>query len=104
MYREAIQVRHVSNTALEYYRWMIRSLARPSGIRYFKRMQQPVAAPTLQLHGSLDTSVLPRTALGSGRYVGGTYEWRQIDGVGHFLPEEAPDVVSAEILRWAKGS
>ena len=102
-YREAIQVRHVSNTSLEYYRWMVRSLARPSGVRYFKRMQRPVAAPTLQLHGSLDTCVLPRTALGSGRYVEGAYEWRLLEGRGHFLAEEAPDVVSAEIARWAKG-
>lgn len=102
-YRDAIQVRHVSNTSLEYYRWLVRSQTRPSGIRYFKRMQQPVAAPTLQLHGALDTCVLPRTALGSGRYVEGTYEWRLVEGVGHFLPEESPELVSAEIVRWAKG-
>jgi pimeloyl-ACP methyl ester carboxylesterase len=102
-YRQAIQVRHVSNTALEYYRWLIRAQTRRSGIRYFKQMQKPVTAPTLQLHGSLDECVLPRTALGSGRYVSGTYEWRLIDGVGHFLPEEAPELVTSEILRWAKG-
>jgi pimeloyl-ACP methyl ester carboxylesterase len=31
------------------------------------------------------------------------YEWRLIDGVGHFPHREAPDLVAGEILRWAKG-
>ncbi len=102
-YREAMLVPGVAHCALEYYRWTVRSFVRPTGVRFFKRLQQPVHAPTLQLHGALDTSVLPRTALGSGRYVAAAYEWRLVGGVGHFLPEEAPDLTTAEIARWAKG-
>jgi pimeloyl-ACP methyl ester carboxylesterase len=65
-------------------------------------MQQPLVTPTLQLHGELDTAVLPRTALGSGRYVIAGYEWRLLRGVGHFPHVECPDLLTAEILRWAK--
>lgn len=103
MYRTAMQIPGVAHCSLEYYRWWVRSLARPTGYRFFKRIQRPVTAPTLQLHGALDTCVLPRTALGSGRYVAARYEWRLVENAGHFLPEEAPDVVTGEIVRWTKG-
>ena len=46
--------------------------------------------------------MLPRTAQGSGRYVIAPYEWRLLDGLGHFPHQEAPEAVTAEILRWAK--
>jgi pimeloyl-ACP methyl ester carboxylesterase len=62
------------------------------------RLSVPV--PTLQLHGRLDRCVLPPTAQGSGRYVSGPYQWKLLAGVGHFLPEEAPDAVNAELLAW----
>lgn len=99
-YRAQIQVAHVAHSALEYYRWLLRSQLRPDGLRYSRLMRQPVGVPTLQLHGALDTCVLPRSAAGSGRYVGGPYSWRIIEDAGHFLQEESPKTVSAEILRW----
>jgi pimeloyl-ACP methyl ester carboxylesterase len=99
-YRDHMQILHVPHSVLEYYRWAMRSQVRPDGLRFAKAMKAPVLAPTLQLHGSLDPNVLSRTAQGSGRYVSGSYEWRLIDGAGHFLQEEAAKVVNAEILRW----
>jgi pimeloyl-ACP methyl ester carboxylesterase len=101
-YREAIRITAAAHCALEYYRWTIRSLPRPDGLRFARLLTEPVTAPTLQLHGQLDGALLPRTALGSGRYVAAAYEWRLVDGIGHFLPEEAPDLVTGELLRWAK--
>ena len=101
-YRTAIQVPGVAHSALEYYRWAVRSQLRPSGHQFVRRMAQPVTAPLLQLHGSLDGCLSPATALGSGRYVAGEYHWRLLDGVGHFLQQEAPDTVSGELVEWAK--
>jgi pimeloyl-ACP methyl ester carboxylesterase len=30
------------------------------------------------------------------------YEWRPLPGIGHFPHLEAPELVTGEILRWAK--
>jgi len=101
-YRDAIQEPGVAHSALEYFRWVVRAAARPSGWRLAKLLSTPVGAPTLQLHGQLDPCMLPRTAQGSGRYVAAGYEWRVLDDVGHFPAEEAPDLVTGELARWAK--
>jgi pimeloyl-ACP methyl ester carboxylesterase len=101
--REAMQIPQAAFCALEAYRWVFRSAMRLQGYRFVKLMQKPLVTPTLHLHGALDTAVLPRTAQGSGRYVIAPYEWRLVDGVGHFLHREAPDLVTGEILRWLKG-
>lgn len=102
-YREAIRIPATAHCALEYYRWLVRSMARPDGLRYRKIMQQPVTAPTLHLHGALDRCMLATTAQGSGRYVAAAYEWRLLDGVGHFPHEEVPETITGELVRWAKG-
>jgi pimeloyl-ACP methyl ester carboxylesterase len=101
--RDAMQILYAPHRAMEYYRWAARSLPRSDGRRFRRLVKQPVTAPTLQLHGSLDGCVLPSTAAGSGRYVSADYEWRLIDGVGHFPHEEAPDLVTGELLRWCAG-
>ncbi|RKR89767.1 pimeloyl-ACP methyl ester carboxylesterase [Micromonospora pisi] len=100
--REAMQIPQASFCALEGYRWAFRSVLRLQGYRFVKLMQNPLVTPTLQLHGAEDRGVLPRTAQGSGRYVTAPYEWRLLDGVGHFPHLETPDLVLGEILRWAK--
>lgn len=101
-YRDAARIPQAAYGAMEFHRWAFRSQFRPDGLRYARRMTAPVTAPTLQLHGTLDPCVLPRTAAGSGRYVAGPYEWRELPGVGHFPHEEVPDTVSEAIATWAR--
>jgi pimeloyl-ACP methyl ester carboxylesterase len=101
--REAMQILYIPNRALEYYRWSVRSSTRTDGRRYRRDMTRLITAPTLQLHGSIDPTVLPHTAQGSGQYVAADYEWRVLEGVGHFPHQEAPDIVTGELLRWCKG-
>jgi len=100
-YRSAARIPQAAYGAMEYFRWAGRSQVRPDGLRFARRMAAPITAPTLQLHGALDPHLLPSTALGSGRYVAGAYEWRELPGVGHFPPEEEPDTVTAAIADWA---
>jgi pimeloyl-ACP methyl ester carboxylesterase len=96
-YRAAARIPQAAYGAMEYYRWAGRSQLRPDGLRFARRMAAPVSAPTLQLHGALDPYILTTTAQGSGRYVAGAYEWSELPGLGHFLPEEAPDDVTRAI-------
>ena len=99
-YRRAALVPGAIHCALEYYRWSVRSLLRPDGLRYARLMRTPVRVPVLQLHGALDRLVLPATAAGSGRHVEAPYRWRLLDGAGHFPHEEAPAAFAAELLGW----
>jgi pimeloyl-ACP methyl ester carboxylesterase len=101
-WRDAMLVLGAPHCALEYYRWAVRSLPRSDGRRFRRALRRPTDVPVLQLHGDRDRCVLPATALGSGRYVSAAYEWRLLEGVGHFPAEEAPDVVTGELVRWCK--
>ncbi len=100
--RQAMQIPQAAFCSLEAFRWGVRSLLRPSGYRFRRQLRGVIHVPTLQLHGAVDPVVLPATAQGSGRYVEGTYEWRLLDGIGHFPHREAPDLVTGELIRWAK--
>ncbi|SFP16503.1 Pimeloyl-ACP methyl ester carboxylesterase [Geodermatophilus dictyosporus] len=101
-YRSAARIPQAAYGSMEYFRWAGRSQLRPDGLRYARRMASPVTAPTLQLHGTADPLVLPRTARGSGRYVAGAYAWRELPGTGHFPPEETPADVTDAITTWAQ--
>jgi pimeloyl-ACP methyl ester carboxylesterase len=99
-YRAAMCLPAVAHSALEYHRWLLRSRLRPDGMRYARAMRSPVQAPTLQIHGSLDGVIRPRTARGSGSFVDAPYRWRLIDGAGHFPHEELPDRFDLELRSW----
>jgi pimeloyl-ACP methyl ester carboxylesterase len=101
-YAQAMRIHPVSYCAAEHFRWTVRSLVRSDGRQYAASLRNPITAPVLHLHGDFDTCVLPRTAQGSGQYVSGPYEWRVLDGVGHYPHNEVPDFVSGELIRWAK--
>ena len=100
-YRAASRIPQAAYSAMEDYRWAARSQLRPDGLRYARRMSAPITAPTLQLHGTIDTCVLVDTARDSGRYVAGAYEFRELPGIGHFPQEECPAEISRTIADWA---
>ncbi len=100
--RDALAVPAVANCALEYYRWAVRSQVRPSGRRFLRLLAEGVGQPVLQLHGQLDSCLLPSTARGSGAYTHGGYELRVLEGVGHFPHEEAPELVNALLVEHAR--
>lgn len=99
-YRAAICIPGVAHSAAEYYRWAVRSLPRPDGIRFSRRMRTPILMPVLHLHGRLDPWILPASAQGSGQYVQGSYRWHLFDQAGHFPHEESPHALTAKLLRW----
>lgn len=101
--REAMCIPQAAFCAMEAYRWAFRSTMRLHGYRFINAMRQPIVTPTLQLQGALDPITLPATAQGSSRYVLADYEWRLLDDVGHFPHVESPELVTGEIIRWAKG-
>jgi pimeloyl-ACP methyl ester carboxylesterase len=100
--RDAMQILYAPNRALEYYRWAARSTTRTDGRHYRRDMTRPITTPTLHLHGSADSCVFPSTAQGAEKYVTADYQWRLIEGVGHFPHQEAPKLVTDELLRWCK--
>jgi pimeloyl-ACP methyl ester carboxylesterase len=100
VYARAMLIPSVAHSALEYHRWLARSGVRPDGVRYARHMHAPIQAPTLHLHGALDTCVLLHTARGAGRYVDGPYRWHVIDGAGHFPHEERPEALDTELRGW----
>ncbi|WP_234322791.1 alpha/beta fold hydrolase [Streptomyces sp. NRRL S-350] len=99
-YRQAIQIPSTAHCSIEPYRWLLRSLARPDGIQFARRMKKPITAPTLHVQGAADPVLLSRTALGGGEYVAAPYRWRLLPDVGHFPHEEAPEEFTTELLDW----
>ncbi len=94
----------VAHCTLEWYRWAVRSLTRPSGLRYLRLLERGVGVPTLQLHGALDGCLLPSTAEASGEWAQrAPYELEVLPGVGHFVHEEAPELVNERLLEHAGG-
>jgi pimeloyl-ACP methyl ester carboxylesterase len=101
-YRRAFSVRATAHCALEYHRWAIRSIPRPDGRRYLHRMEQPIIAPVLQVHGLVDGAVLPRSVDGSEDFVVGEYERVDMPGLGHFPHEEDPAAFAEVLLPWLR--
>jgi pimeloyl-ACP methyl ester carboxylesterase len=99
-YRDAMSIWPAPHCALEYHRWAIRSLTRTDGRSFARRMSDPVAMPTLLVHGEQDGRVLERTVRGSEDFVEGPFCFTSIAGSGHFPHEEKPAETTALLLEW----
>ncbi|GGP36245.1 alpha/beta fold hydrolase [Saccharothrix coeruleofusca] len=101
--REAVLVPGVAHSALEYYRWAVRSLLRSDGRRFAEAVSQRLTAPVLQLHGALDPVMLARTALDSADWRGPGSVYRCVQEVGHFPHQEAPQTTTGMITDFLAG-
>ncbi len=99
-YRAAMLLLNSAHCALEYHRWALRSIPRPDGVRFARRMKDPIWCPVLHVHGSADPTVLVGSAVGSDTFVRGSYSWAEMPGVGHFPHEEAPEQFHRLLLDW----
>ncbi len=100
-YRAAMQIPFAAHSAMEMFRWLVRSTPRVDGQRYLAAVRAPVRVPVLQVQGMLDRC-LPASTVGTGRH-GSPFRFETLPGVGHFVPEEAPERSTALLLEWLGG-
>lgn len=61
-----------------------------------------VHVPTLYLYGSDDFALGRKAADLTGNYVSGPYHYEVLDGVSHWIPEDAPQVVAERVTEHAR--
>jgi pimeloyl-ACP methyl ester carboxylesterase len=99
-YRNAMMVRGVAHSALEYYRWAGRSQLRGEGRRFAEAMQRVITVPVLQIAGGLDPSLLPRTLRASEKWARGPVRTCTLENVGHFPHQEAPVATNRVLIEF----
>ena len=99
-YRDAIRVPFVAHSALEYHRWIARSALRADGRRFAAALRDGVEVPVLQVRGALDPTVPAGALDAAARFARGPHRVVEVPGVGHYLPEEAPERTTALLTGW----
>jgi pimeloyl-ACP methyl ester carboxylesterase len=87
--KDAMSIPGAAHSAMEYYRWAMRSQLRTEGRRFVAAVDHKLTLPILQLHGADDPCLLERTARRSRAWAGPDYTYRVLPGVGHFIHQEA---------------
>ena len=103
MDRAAMLVPGVAHSALEYFRWAVRSQLRGDGRRFAEAMSDPVTVPVLQAHGALDPYLLESTALASWPWLGPRPVYQRFDAVGHFPHQEDPARFNETLVAFLHG-
>jgi pimeloyl-ACP methyl ester carboxylesterase len=58
----------------------------------------PVSVPTMYVWGTEDVAFGSTAALACGKWVTGAYRFEMLEDVSHWVPEEAPDALTALLL------
>lgn len=101
-YRYAMRIQGVAHSALEYYRWAVRSQVRSEGRKFGEALDKPTPVPTLRLHGGSDPLMLLATAKASNRWLDRDAPLQVLDNVGHYPHEEAPETINHLLTTWLK--
>lgn len=101
-YRTVMKIPFAAHTAMEALRWAVRSTPRLDGRRYLAALRRPIGVPALQVHGGSDGFLRRELADADGAALARHFRFEVLDDVGHYLPEEAPDVVTDLLLDWLR--
>lgn len=91
----------------------IRRLAEPgaltSALNWYRALNLEarigeITVPTLYIWSTDDLALGETAAIETARYVKGPYRFEKFEGTSHWLPEEAPDRVSALVLEHVRGN
>jgi pimeloyl-ACP methyl ester carboxylesterase len=93
-----MQVAGVAHSALEYYRWAVRSQVRAEGRRFAAAVARPPTAPVLQVHGADDPYLMAGTAEASRRWGGPHLRCELLPATGHFPHAERPAATASLLL------
>ena len=99
-YTEALSLWPAPHCALEYHRWLFRSRLRADGRAFDRLMSGRVGQPLCVIHGDDDPAVPATSAAGSRAHVGDSYQFRTLEGAGHFPHEEQPAAFNDLLLSW----
>jgi len=100
IHRKAMMVPGVAHSALEYYRWALRSQLRRDGRRFADEVDRRLPVPVLRLHGDADRYLLAAIARASGSWCGPRSSYRELAGIGHLPQQEAPEETSRILIRF----
>lgn len=98
-YRTAFLRWPTAHTAIESYRWAVRSTYRTDGVTYMSRMEQPLTTDVLMITGTSNPLLRPETSEGSEVYVTGQFTHRSLP-TGHFTHEESPREFQSVVVEW----
>ncbi|MDO5501652.1 MAG: alpha/beta hydrolase [Actinomycetia bacterium] len=99
-YELALRQPFAADAIADHYRWLVRSQFRASGRRLAAALKGALPLDVLAMHGALDPVTLPSLMSASATYVGGTFSAHLLPDVGHYVPEEVPDLTNRLLLSW----
>lgn len=97
VYKKALREPNALTGGLNYYRANFRSLFFHNRKESEDLSDDRVRVPTLLIYGELDTFIVPETLEGVNRFVDAPYREARFKNYGHWIQNEAPAEVNAEL-------
>ncbi|HEU4423026.1 MAG TPA: alpha/beta fold hydrolase [Pilimelia sp.] len=95
---DAITARLADRDALRASLNLYRAILPPESLVASPPALPPVQAPAMGIWSTGDLALTEEQMTGSAAYVAGPWRYERVDGVGHWLPLEAPETVNALLL------
>lgn len=98
LYTEVLQLPFAARCAVEILRWQTSSPFRSDMRIYLKKIDEEIDVPALAIRGNEDQMYDSRAWELSARWAPGLEQVLLVDS-GHFVPEEAPEELAAQVLK-----